>query len=327
MLALRRGGNLMPAPRSTSRLSLPAVLFPLLAGSAVLIHTPAAHAYCRTTSCDTQNKDCKPDADSCSTEGYPLAWKSLCLYYGVQRDGSRKRQIGATLVDDLVQTAFDTWASADCGDHNPPFVAQSMGEVECNQPEFNCGNSDHNTNTVMFRDTSWPYDPAALAITTVTVNTQNGEILDADMEINSHDFSFTTSDVVVNNDLRSVITHEAGHFLGLAHSPVLGSTMYSGYNSRDTSIRSLSDDDIAGICDIYPKAGNVSCSLSIPPDTSCLGGTECTMQTVRKTTTSCFMSLSPTPTADRTAWLGSLLGVGLLIGRRRRALQAISGRR
>jgi hypothetical protein len=50
-------------------------------------------------------------------------------------------------------------------------------------------------------------------------------------------------------DLQSVVTHEAGHFFGLAHSKQAGATMLSTY---DPLMRSLSADDVAGICTVYP---------------------------------------------------------------------------
>jgi hypothetical protein len=52
--------------------------------------------------------------------------------------------------------------------------------------------------------------------------------------------------------LLSILTHEAGHFLGLAHSPLPNATMYAFYEQGTNDWRTLSDDDIAGICSIYP---------------------------------------------------------------------------
>ncbi|HEX5660898.1 MAG TPA: matrixin family metalloprotease, partial [Polyangiales bacterium] len=53
-------------------------------------------------------------------------------------------------------------------------------------------------------------------------------------------------------DLRNVATHEFGHFLGLAHSDVEGATMYCAAYSRDVSKRYLGQDDIDGLCAVYP---------------------------------------------------------------------------
>jgi hypothetical protein len=55
-------------------------------------------------------------------------------------------------------------------------------------------------------------------------------------------------------DLPSILTHEVGHFLGLAHSSDGLATMRPGYNPGDIELRTLDTDDIAGICDIYDAA-------------------------------------------------------------------------
>ena len=61
-------------------------------------------------------------------------------------------------------------------------------------------------------------------------------------------------------DLQNTITHEAGHFVGLAHSNVAGATMNPTTSPGETAKRSLSADDIAGVCAIYPEAkGGCGC--------------------------------------------------------------------
>ena len=45
---------------------------------------------------------------------------------------------------------------------------------------------------------------------------------------------------------------EAGHFLGLAHTPELTAVMYARYNSGTTA---LTSDDVTGICAIYAPGG------------------------------------------------------------------------
>src|SRR5262249_15492160 len=53
-------------------------------------------------------------------------------------------------------------------------------------------------------------------------------------------------------DLLSVLTHEAGHFLGLAHSADADATMFSEYKMGSTGLRDLSPDDVKAICAAYP---------------------------------------------------------------------------
>src|SRR5262249_7789043 len=77
-------------------------------------------------------------------------------------------------------------------------------------------------------------------------------IYDADMELNSADNDFTTDDTNVDFDLLSILTHESGHFLGLAHSADIHAVMFPDYMEHTTNLRTLTADDIAGICAIYP---------------------------------------------------------------------------
>jgi hypothetical protein len=129
----------------------------------------------------------------------------------------------------------------------------------------------------MFLDDGWPYaNPnETLALTTITFNVENGEIYDADVEVNSHDKNLTVGDTRVGSDLLSVVTHEAGHFLGLAHSESTEATMYPSYNPGETKLRTLTDDDIEGICDIYPEGrpiGSNSCAPRHGFSERCGGG-------------------------------------------------------
>ena len=66
-------------------------------------------------------------------------------------------------------------------------------------------------------------------------------------------------------DLASVVTHEAGHFLGLSHSCAPGATMIDGYMTGDLGMRSIEADDIAGICAIYPPTSHPPACDPTPP--------------------------------------------------------------
>lgn len=221
-------------------------------GCAVMALPAAAHGYCRTADCATKqylSQVCAPaQPDDCGT---PFHWPSPCVGYAVQKDASAHVSLADT--EAAVAAAFATWMKADCeGGDNPRLQMDYMGPVECQAQEYD--QSKKNANIIVFRDEAWPYQGASgvLAFTTVSYNAETGEIYDADMELNSHDNELTTGDSAVKFDLLSILTHEAGHFLGLAHSADEDATMFARYEEGSTSLRDLTGDDAAGICAVYP---------------------------------------------------------------------------
>lgn len=148
-------------------------------------------------------------------------------------------------------------------------------------------------------------DRGVVALTSVLYDPGTGRIFDADIELNgwdgleagnvmatppSHGWYFTCADppaasctkygedVCASIDLRNTLTHEAGHFIGLAHpcgdkgevpctnAPPAGEipwaerTMYPNTFIGDFGKRDLSPDDVAGVCAIYPPpSGGSGC--------------------------------------------------------------------
>jgi hypothetical protein len=242
--------------RRNSRLGGAALV--VLTFGALVAMASRADAYCRTSVCNGQTASvCTPETpDDC---GIPLYWPVPCVGFSMQEDASG--QVPLDVATDIMRTAFSTWISAFCGaESHPNMEIYDQGPVACNQHEYN--QEQGNANIIMFRDDGWPYGGgnATLALTTVTYNLDNGEIYDADMELNSAQTPFTTGDENVEFDLLSIMTHEAGHFLGLAHSALSDATMNRNYKQHTTNLRDLSADDIEAICDAYrPGATPINC--------------------------------------------------------------------
>lgn len=224
----------------------------LLAASAGLVSfawSTQAEAFCQTASCDDGvGVLCNPA--SSSDCGIPVFWPSPCIGYSMQRDASV--QVALEPATAITRAAFQAWTNVDCGGGaNPRLVIEEQDEVECAVQEYNP--TSGNANAIIFRDDDWPYGGNnTLALTTVTFNLNTGEIRDVDMEINTHEVSFSISDEEVTFDLLSVLTHEAGHFLGIAHSELEYASMYAAYSPGDLGLRTLTNDDIAAICTAYP---------------------------------------------------------------------------
>jgi hypothetical protein len=215
------------------------LLATVLAAAASFSALRPAHAtYCRAKACDDKpayddvwqtepDAACVRDGYGCLLEGTPLHWPQTCLSFGVQKDGSKSDGI-------------------------------DYGAIDCTEAQYN--QDQANANLFTFRDESWPYDDAfdTLALTTITYNRENGEIYDADVEINSYSATFTVGEEDVHHDLPAILTHEIGHFLGLSHDDNAATTMWCCYEPRDTQQRTLHAEDIAGICEIYPPERDVN---------------------------------------------------------------------
>lgn len=220
-------------------------------GSLLLGATDAA-AYCQTRTCDPLEEDCEI-RNGCVVSGLPLVWGSSCLSFSVQRDGSKKHGISATALAGVVEGAFETWRSADCGGGtHPDFSFEDLGLVSCDSVEYN--DDWGNANIVMFRDDEWlATDGAnALALTTLWFEAKKGTIFDADIEINGTEDDPISISARGGIDLRSVLTHEVGHFLGLSHAGN-NTVMRPVYDPGRDDLRTLTPDDVAGICAAFPK--------------------------------------------------------------------------
>jgi MYXO-CTERM domain-containing protein len=270
---------------------------------AVGLEPVTAHAFCRTSACeDGEGKSCTPAApDDC---GIPIFWPTSCVGFSVQKDASA--QIDLEPTEELLARAFGAWANASCEGGRPSIEIENLGSVSCASigydPEVK------NANLIVFRDEGWPYGPGALALTTVTYVVDTGEIRDADMELNTTDVDFSFSDSTVTIDLESILTHEAGHFLGLAHSPVPEATMIVQYPPESISLRSLDDDDVAGICAVYPSDRVAACE---PEPINGLGDT-----CAEEPGSGCSCRLEDATTPTPVALLGAAFA--LWIARRRR---------
>lgn len=211
--------------------------------------------------------------DACWVKGIPVWWKDSCVAYQVEETGGKNLPLGE--VSQIAETSFAAWTTAQCSGTaitmaisrgNPvPAACTIIGYVK---------GAKNNVNEIIFHDDKWPYNDGVntIALTTLTFNSDTGQILDADIELNSASGMITTvTPSATTFDLQSVLTHETGHFLGLAHSGHSEATMYSMYRPASTSMRVLATDDISGICAVYgtkerPTAmGAVSSECSSPP--------------------------------------------------------------
>ncbi len=304
----------MPPSRQTRMLSVAAaIIAALLLGGA-----GPAEAYVRRT----------------NGSGVPLWWRPRAMSIAGYEQGFdpdlTPDQIAAAMADAALQWTAGNPDLTTCTDLALPVTTHDLTEAA--PPIARDG-----VNTIAARPV-WDYDHVALAQTSLFFVKSTGEILEADLEVNAQDFTWTDVDTDRRRglqDLQNALTHELGHFIGLDHpcyladptsdetdntgqpvpscgdvafdSPIRATTMFPSADPGDTSKRTLSPDDELAVCDIYPRGMATAGSSAIPPDDS----TGC----------SCAIAAgvpSPRPVVDHLGAGALALGLGGLVLRGRR---------
>jgi hypothetical protein len=172
-------------------------------------------------------------------------------YFITNRDVDGVR---ATQLQQSVERGFATWAAVP----NVGLSSQFAGFTGTNPV------SGDNANVIGF--TSRPDLDRVLGSTSFTVDMVTGEVLEADIFLNSS-FSWSVSPTgeAGRQDVESIALHEIGHLHGLGHSALGETELRSGGRrviaaeslmfpiafSPGIVNRTLRADDIAGISDIY----------------------------------------------------------------------------
>lgn len=250
-------------PRSARR-PRPSLPAGILVGLAFLGWTAEASAFCRSTTCrNTAAKQCETDPDGCVTEGKKLWWPTSCVSFATNERGTQDMDPEETRA--VLRKTFQEWSEVPCpGGGFASMTFEERSPVECKRSEYN--KTGPNVNVVLFQDDRWVYRgiDATLAKTSVTYSDTTGEIYDADIEINTANNTMTITDDPrrVQYDLQAIITHEVGHFIGIAHSPYFDAVMYASYEPGSTAERELEEDDIEAVCTIYPPNSGVMCNTT-----------------------------------------------------------------
>lgn len=239
---------------------------------AAVLTPSAAHAYCLTT---TRLDFVPTDEQPCDTRGKPLYWNNRCVDVYVHDPASR--QVDVATARSILAQSLAAWAGVRCpadpvactgalGDA-PSLAPREAGTTTC-AAGFTKGSA--NSNVLAFVDKNWTHDPGTIALTTVSFRTDTGEILDADIEVDSDPATITLSAdgaATGKYDVQSIITHESGHLLGISHTQPTHTeaVMRVRYEPGDTSMRTLAADDRCALCASAPPSRTVTCQPGTAP--------------------------------------------------------------
>lgn len=180
--------------------------------------------------------------------GTKLKWSSSTIEWRMNSQGSDDIADNSEML--AIVRAFENWEQV------------PGSKVKFNRKgNTNSKNHGANTHIVFFDENNssgfFPGLSTTVAITPISYDVPTGIIQDSDIVFNGKDFNWTTTGEPGRFDVQDVATHEIGHFMGLDHSPVLGSSLWPYVVPNQWHHRSLSADDEAGAVDIS-SAGNTS---------------------------------------------------------------------
>jgi hypothetical protein len=259
--------------------------------------------YCRSITCPppagypSENGECAPpdwaSSETCrdkeKASGAPLWWRTACVGYDLNQAASRN--VTYPEFEQATEGAFAAWTGATCpsegGSSRASVDVRNLGPIPCARATYDKSGGP-NQNVIVFHDDAWPYEASdraqsgvspspVIALTTVTFDPETGELFDADVELNSADHLIAPvtpgAPPTGAYDLQAILTHELGHFFGLAHSPLTDAVMNaSGDSDTSTPKRALRLEDVRGICAIYPADGARDVSLLADPSGTVLAG-------------------------------------------------------
>jgi hypothetical protein len=169
----------------------------------------------------------------------------------------------------IIQEAMGVWNALES-----PFEFVFVDHVSPAEAAF-YGDPDIDQNHIVFVKNGWsemvPFQHEnAIALTRLSFNKGNAEIVDADMLINNQLYNFADCDDAPDDfldyqDLFYVVMHEAGHMVGLDHSGDDLSVMFVQHSTcADEPLHHLTPDDKEGFLSFYGTMEYID--LATPPE-------------------------------------------------------------
>ncbi len=170
--------------------------------------------------------------------GLPVHWPSASSIVDIYVNSQNSQGLDEETVQAIASSSISQWNNV------AKIFIRKNTTVSQGQQDFN--------ELFFSTDANFFSGTGVIGITQVGYRESSGEILEADILINDN-FTFSTTSTNPSF-LGNVVTHEAGHFLGLGHGQVVGSTMFYALSRGQ---HETNPDDKAGLYSLYPSS-NVS---------------------------------------------------------------------
>lgn len=220
--------------------------------------------------------------------GHYVRWQQKTVKYRIHKDPGQ--DLPFDVSNAAIQSSFSTWQQALQG----RLLLQFDGHSTALGAGYDERGEANNENLILWENKKWVYPTSAIAMTLVTYRMHSGQIVDADIVLNSVSYRWIVKSTssseptypLVNTvpisrqslpsvDLANTVTHEVGHFLGLGHSENADATMYAHQMGEEIHKRHLHQDDQNAIEKLYvlsQSLGQIPSALpNLPPPPDGMG--------------------------------------------------------
>jgi uncharacterized protein (TIGR03382 family) len=186
-----------------------------------------------------------------------------------------QQQVPMTTVIQRMYASFERWTFTNTScDPTINFAYLQGLTYTAPQGLANIGAVDNDNNVIWLSGANWRHSSLTLGLTTNTFFP--GELIDSDMEMNAATVTWGGGTTISagDYDYESVVTHEAGHFIGFDHTANSVAVMFATIGTGEIK-RNLAGPDIADVCTVYPGVPGSQGAVCSTGGVTCQGGLVC----------------------------------------------------